>query len=225
MKRSVAAVLAIAFLVLAAAWAIWSYATGGFVRVLFASSGDATQSLDTLRGLLARWGRLAPLIYTLAVVVEVLIAPIPGTLLYAPAGALFGAFLGGTLSLAGNVIGAGLACVIGRALGERLAGRRFVGKDLGRYRELVEKRGLWVILLLRVNPLTSSDVVSYAAGVVGVPVWQVVVGTLIGMTPLCYLQSYLAQQIFQVIPGAIYWLVGVSLIYVAALVIFLARRH
>ena len=224
MKRSRAAVIAVGFLVLAAAWAIWSYAGGGFVRALFASSGDTTQSLEALRSLLARWGRLAPIIYTLAVIVEVLIAPIPGTLLYAPAGALFGAFLGGTLSLAGNVIGAGLACVIGRALGERLAGRRFVGGDLGRYRELVEKRGVWVILLLRVNPLTSSDVVSYAAGVVGVPVWQVVVGTLIGMTPLCYLQSYLAQQLFQVIPGAMYWLVGVSLVYVAALIIFLVRR-
>jgi uncharacterized membrane protein YdjX (TVP38/TMEM64 family) len=225
MKRSRITVLAVAFLVLASTWAIWSYASGGFVRVLFTSGGDTTQSLEALRGLLARWGRLAPLIYTLAVVIEVLIAPIPGTLLYAPAGALFGAFLGGTLSLAGNVIGAGIACVIGRALGERLAGRKFVGNDLGRYRELVEKRGIWVIFLLRVNPLTSSDVVSYAAGVVGVPVWQVVVGTLIGMTPLCYLQSYLAQQIFQVIPGAVYWLIGVSLIYVAALVIFLARRN
>lgn len=224
MRRSRATVLAVACLVLAAVWAIWSYASGGFVRALFAGADDATQSLDALRGLLARWGRLAPLVYTLAVVVEVLVAPIPGTLLYAPAGALFGAFLGGTLSLAGNVIGAGVACVIGRALGERLAGRRFVGTDLTRYRELVQARGVWVILLLRVNPLTSSDVVSYAAGVVGVPVWQVVVGTLIGMTPLCYLQSYLAQQLFQVIPGAMYWLIGVSVVYVVALLIFLLRK-
>ena len=224
MKWTRATVLAFAFLVLAVIWAIWSYASGGFVRLLFASAGDPAQSLETLRSLLARWGRLAPLIYTLAVVVEVLIAPIPGTLLYAPAGALFGAFFGGTLSLAGNVIGAGLACVIGRVLGERLGGRKFVGKDLGRYRELVEKRGLWVIFLLRVNPLTSSDVVSYAAGVVGVPVWQVVVGTLIGMTPLCYLQSYLAEQLFQIIPGAMYWLVGVGLIYVVALILYLTRR-
>src|SRR5580765_3852720 len=103
MKRSRATILSVAFLVLAAVWATWSYAGGGFVRALFASAGDSAQSLDALRGLLARWGRLAPLIYTLAVVVEVLIAPIPGTLLYAPAGALFGAFVGGTLSLVGNV--------------------------------------------------------------------------------------------------------------------------
>ena len=36
----------------------------------------------------ASWGPLAPVVYTLAVVVEVIVAPIPGTLLYAPAGAI-----------------------------------------------------------------------------------------------------------------------------------------
>lgn len=225
MKRSWVTVAVFAIVISLCVWAIWSYATGGFIRVLFAggrTTGD--DSLVALRQVLARWGRLAPLIYTAAVVVEVVIAPIPGTLLYAPAGAIFGAFLGGTLSLIGNVIGAGLACVIGRILGERLAGRRFVGSDLGKYRELVEKRGVWMILLLRANPLTSSDVVSYAAGIVGVPVWQVLVGTLIGMLPLCYLQSYFAEQVFQIIPGAVYWLIGVSLIYVIALVVFLIRK-
>ena len=224
MKPRLSTVLACTAVVACIVWAAWSYATHGFVHMLMAHPADNAASLTALRQLLARWGSLAPIIYIAAVVVEVVIAPIPGTLLYAPAGAVFGAFLGGTLSLIGNVIGAGLACVIGRALGDRLATRRFVGGDLGKYRKLVQKRGLWVILLLRVNPLTSSDVVSYAAGVVGVPVWQVLVGTLIGMLPLCYAQSYFAEQIFQIIPGAMYWLIAVSLIYVIALVMFLIKR-
>ena len=52
--------------------------------------------------------------------VEVVVAPIPGTMLYAPGGVIFGGFLGGLLSLAGNVIGAGIACRLMRAfLGDR----------------------------------------------------------------------------------------------------------
>ena len=212
---------------LAIAAAVWSYATGGTVRVLVDSAGslgDSSQTLDALRAALDRWGRLAPAVYVAAVVVEVLVAPIPGTLLYAPAGALFGGFLGGTLSLIGNTLGAAIACGVGSALGEGALARRIEGTKLAAYRTAIQQRGLWVVLLLRINPLTSSDLVSYMAGAVGVPIWRVALGTFIGMAPLCYAQSYLAEQIFEILPGAVYVLVAAGIIYVLALVIWLTRK-
>jgi len=152
------------------------------------------------------------------------VAPIPGTLLYAPAGALFGGFLGGTLSLIGNTLGAAIACGVGSALGEGALARRIEGTKLAAYRTAIQQRGLWVVLLLRINPLTSSDLVSYMAGAVGVPIWRVALGTFIGMAPLCYAQSYLAEQIFEILPGAVYVLVAAGIIYVLALVIWLTRK-
>ena len=213
---------------LAIAAAVWSYITGGTVRVLVdgaGSFGDSSQTLDALRAALDRWGRLAPAVYVAAVVIEVLVAPIPGTLLYAPAGALFGGFLGGTLSLIGNTIGAAIACGVGSALGEGALARRIEGTKLAAYRTAIQQRGLWVVLLLRINPLTSSDIVSYMAGAVGVPIWRVALGTFIGMAPLCYAQSYLAEQIFEILPGAIYVLFAAGIIYVLALVIWLTRKE
>ncbi len=59
-----------------------------------------------------------------------------------------------------------------------------------------------MIVLLRANPFTSSDLVSYAAGAFGVPVTRVALGTLIGMAPLCYLQAYLAESLFEILPGS-----------------------
>ena len=221
--RHAYAVLAFA---LAIAVAVWSYITGGTVRVLVDSAGsfgDSSQTLDALRAALNRWGRLAPAVYVAAVVIEVLVAPIPGTLLYAPAGALFGGFLGGTLSLIGNTLGAAIACGVGSALGEGALLRRIEGTKLAAYRTAIQQRGLWVVLLLRINPLTSSDLVSYMAGAVGVPIWRVALGTFIGMAPLCYAQSYLAEQIFEILPGAVYVLVAAGIIYVLALVIWLTR--
>lgn len=220
MKRPL---IAAAVLAAAAGLAWWSYSTGGLVAVLAARTGDG-HAIDALRAYLDKWGSLAPLVYVCAVVLEVLIAPIPGTLLYAPAGALFGGFLGGTLSLIGNVIGAAIACGIGRALGEHALAAKLKSPDLARYRELVLARGVWVVTLLRVNPLTSSDLVSYAAGVVGVPVWRVALGTFIGMAPLCYAQSYLSEQLFQIIPGALYFVIAAGLAYVLVLVLYLRRK-
>jgi uncharacterized membrane protein YdjX (TVP38/TMEM64 family) len=211
-----------AFLILGAlAW--WSYSAGGFVFALVETTGDRSQSLEVLRQYLASWGAFGPIVYLLIVIVEVLVAPLPGTLLYAPGGAIFGGFLGGSISLAGNVIGAGLACVIARFFGEPLA-RSLDSARLTAIREALTARGLWLILLLRLNPLTSSDLVSYAAGLVGVPVWKVVAGTLIGMAPLCYAQAYLADRLFRVFPESIWAVVALGLAYAAAVVWIVFRR-
>ena len=220
-------VVALVAFALAIAGAIWSYLSGGTVRVLVDNAGsfsDSSLTIESLRTALNRWGRLAPMVYVAAVVIEVLVAPIPGTLLYAPAGALFGGLWGGTLSLIGNTIGAAIACGVGSAVGERALTRRIEGTRLAAYRDSIRDRGVYVVLLLRVNPLTSSDLVSYLAGAVGVPVWRVALGTFVGMAPLCYAQSYLAEQLFDVLPGAVYWLAAAGLVYIAALLIWLTRR-
>ena len=199
--------------------------TAGFVHVLVSGTPGQGPWLERVRVTVAGWGRLAPLVYTLAVIVEVIVAPIPGTLLDAPAGAIFGGCVGGSLSLAGNVIGAAICCVIGRMLGERVLAERVDGSQLGRYRTLLEQRGLWLVMLLRLNPLTTSDLVSYAAGVAGVSPWKVALGTLFGLGPWCYLQAYFAEQVFEVVPGA-YLVAGAIALTVVLLAVlaFGARR-
>jgi uncharacterized membrane protein YdjX (TVP38/TMEM64 family) len=205
------------------AWAIYSYLSGGFVHLLVIGTPGQGPWLERVRAVVAGWGPFAPVVYTLAVVAEVIVAPIPGTLLYAPAGAIFGGFVGGTLSLVGNVVGAAICCVIGQMLGERVVAARADGSHLERYRTLLEERGLWLVLLLRLNPLTTSDLVSYAAGVASVPPWKVAVGTFFGLAPWCYLQAYFAERVFEVVPGP--YLVAGGLALVALLLGVLVFGH
>lgn len=211
----------------AVAAAAWSWLSGGLIRVLADGAsqlGDNQAQLDALRAALDSWGPLAPGVYVLAVVLEVLVAPIPGTLLYAPAGALFGGLLGGTLSLIGNTIGAAIATGIGKALGEEAVARRLEGTRLARHQDAIRQRSFWIVLILRLNPLTSSDLVSYAAGALGVPIWRVALATFIGMAPLCFVQAYLAQEIFAILPGAFYILGAALVAYVGFVVVWLVRR-
>ncbi len=221
MRRGSLALLIV--LVVLIGWAVLSYATEGLVYVLVTGTPDQGPWLDRLRAAVASWGPFAPVVYTAIVVVEVVVAPIPGTLLYAPGGAIFGGFLGGTLSLIGNVIGAAISCLLGGAIGERLFGAASAG-EIGRYRERLQARGLWVVLLLRANPLTSSDLVSYAAGIAGVPAWKVAAGTLVGMAPLCYLQAYFAARIFELIPGRVVAAGGI-LVVIAIVVMIVSGRQ
>jgi uncharacterized membrane protein YdjX (TVP38/TMEM64 family) len=206
------------------AGALFSYLTSGFIHVLVTGSPDQGPWLERVRDAVAGWGRLAPVVYTLIVVIEVVVAPIPGALLYAPGGAIFGGFLGGTLSLVGNVVGAAICCALGAIIGERMLGTQSSSPQFAQYRERLGKRGLWVVLLLRANPLTSSDLVSYAAGMAGVPPWKVAAGTLVGMAPLCYVQAYFAEQVFTLVPGSILVGGGVLLVLIVVVVLSVGRK-
>jgi uncharacterized membrane protein YdjX (TVP38/TMEM64 family) len=215
---------ALAAVVVLAIWAVWSYRTGGLVSALTSGAATTDFSVETIRQLVGRWGAFAPLAYVLVVIVEVLVAPIPGTILYVPGGAIFGGFLGGTLSLAGNVAGAAIACWLMRALGTRRLTAWLAGRNPARYRQLVDQKGVWVIFLLRVNPLTTSDLVSYAAGLAGVRVRHVAIGTLFGMAPLCYAQAYLAEELFKLLPAPGWWLVASCLVWALIVIWVLLRR-
>jgi uncharacterized membrane protein YdjX (TVP38/TMEM64 family) len=190
----------------------WSYATGGILYVLL-HSGTAEEKVAALRAFFDGFGVAAPLAYVGFVILEVVIAPIPGTMLYAPGGVIFGGFWGGFLSLAGNVIGAGVACQLMRLFLGHRAEEYLERSALARYEERITRHGGWVVFLLRVNPLTSSDLVSYAAGLTHLPVWKLMLGTLAGMAPLCFAQSYLAEGLLTAFPTLVYPLVAACVIY------------
>ncbi len=202
----------------------WSYRTDGIVAALLQPGASADQRVESLRTFFQGWGALAPVVYVGFVTIEVVVAPIPGLMLYAPGGLVFGGFWGGLLSLVGNVLGAGIAAEMMRTFrGDRV--QRLLSKP--KIRALVERlsdAGAWVIFALRVNPLTTSDLVSYAAGLAGIPTWKVMLGTFFGMAPLCFVQAYLANELFRVVPWLIYPLILLCVAY-AGIALYVVRRY
>ena len=69
------------------------------------------------------FGALAPLIYTGAFSLQILLAPVPGNFMGLMGGYLFGAALGTLYSVAGLTLGAGLAMLIARRFGRPLLER------------------------------------------------------------------------------------------------------
>ncbi|MBI2421591.1 MAG: TVP38/TMEM64 family protein [Candidatus Hydrogenedentes bacterium] len=202
--------------------AAWSWYTGGIFAVLLDGGASAETKVRALQDFFLAWGPWAPLVYILFVVVEVTVAPIPGAMLYAPGGLLFGGLLGGLYSLIGNVIGAAIAWTLMRVLGETAFGLRF-RHALGPYEAPLQRGGFWIVLGLRINPLTSSDLVSYAAGFTGIAAWKVLLATALGMAPQCWLQSYLADALFTLFPQLVYPLVAACALYFAIVVWILVR--
>lgn len=218
LARQIATACAWAALVASVVATAWSWWTGGIVFDLVRSDLTAAVKIERLREFFAAFGPAAPLVYFLLVTAEVVVAPIPGLMLYAPGGVIFGAFWGGAISLAGNVAGAGVACVIARSLRPERLEHWFEAEKLARVRAGLEEYGGWLVFLLRLNPLTSSDVVSYAAGLTEIRVRTVMLATAAGMAPLCFAQAWLAESLLAAFPHLIYGLVLACAVYFLVIV-------
>jgi uncharacterized membrane protein YdjX (TVP38/TMEM64 family) len=202
---------------------LWSWASHGIVFDLTRPDWQAAQRMDRLKSFFLNCGPWAPLAYVGFVTVEVVIAPIPGLLLYAPGGLIFGPVMGGLLAVLGNTLGAGLACLLTRSLNP--AGLRKLGdlSSTSRWQAALEHRGAWLVFLLRLNPLTSCDLLSYAAGLTRIPVWQVMLATGSGMAPLCFGQSWLSDRLLTAVPQLIYPLMIAGAAYLVAVAVVVRR--
>jgi uncharacterized membrane protein YdjX (TVP38/TMEM64 family) len=214
---------AAAMLLILVGLAGWSFASGGVVHTVLGRDLSAAEKIDRLKLFFADLGAAAPLAYVAMVTGEVVLAPLPGAMLYAPGGILFGGFWGGLLSLIGNVLGAGLACQIMRTFGRAWFERFLDRGSLRKYEARLVRSGVWIVFLLRVNPLTSSDFVSYGAGATALPLWKLMLGTALGMAPLCFAQSYLADEILTAFPKLLYPLLAACVAYTILVVVVAGR--
>lgn len=203
--------------------AAWSYGTQGLVFDLLRSDWNAEQRVERLKSFFHDCGPWAPVAYTGFVTLEVVVAPIPGLMLYAPGGLIFGPWLGGALALLGNALGSGVACVLARSVSSRWVEDSCSAPSSQRLQCALERRGSWLIFLLRLNPLTSSDLLSWVAGLTRIPVWQVMLATGLGMAPLCFGQSWLSDQLFTRLPQLIYPLLAAGVLYIAVVIVILQR--
>lgn len=215
--------LAVVSIVVLLSLVIWSWIGGGIVGVLLDRDVPNATKLEHVRHVFDGFGVLAPVAYVAAVVVEVVVAPLPGLALYAPGGLIFGGFWGGLLSLIGNVIGAGIAFGLARTLGQETASRYLESSTLAATERRLAARGTWIVFLIRVNPLTSSDLVSYAAGLSSMRLRDLLLGTTAGMAPLCWIQAYAASGLVEAFPWLIEPLLALALAYVIAAVWLLRR--
>jgi uncharacterized membrane protein YdjX (TVP38/TMEM64 family) len=150
--------------------------------------------VDDVRRTVAATGPVAPLTYI--VVSGVLGAVfVPGPILAAGSGALFGPVLGVFVTLGATVGTATIACLIGRRAGRDCARALLGANRADRLDQLIERRGLWAVVGQRFVPGISDALASYAFGAFGVPLWQIAVGAFIGSAPRAFVYTALGASI------------------------------
>ncbi len=150
--------------------------------------------VEYIRGLVASTGPLAPLAYVV-VSATLGVALVPGPLLAAGSGFLFGPTLGTFVTLGATVGTAIIASLAGRR-GGRESARGLLGPQRSeRIDRLIARGGLWAVVGQRLVPGISDALASYAFGAFGVPLWQMAVGAFIGSMPRAFVYTALGASI------------------------------
>jgi uncharacterized membrane protein YdjX (TVP38/TMEM64 family) len=150
--------------------------------------------VEDVRRAVAATGPAAPLTY---VVVSAVLGAIfvPGPILAAGSGVLFGPVLGTFVTLGATVGTATITGLVGRRAGRASAHALLGTRRADRLDAQIERWGLWAVVGQRFVPGISDALASYAFGAFGVPLWQLAVGAFIGSAPRAFVYTALGASI------------------------------
>ena len=153
-------------------------------------------NLDQVVQLIRSWGVAAPLMSVLLMIAQAIVAPLPAFLMTAANGMIFGAFWGSAISWFGALMGALASFYIARLFGD-VALVKIVRnqKAIKFIKHAGEKRGFYMILIARLLPFISFDIISYMAGLSGIRPWSFIFGTALGMLPATIIYSSIGNEI------------------------------
>lgn len=141
-------------------------------------------------------GSFAPMTYIALMIIAIIISPIPASPLTIFGGVLFGPWLGMLYTLIGATIGAILAFLIARFflrdyISKQVEGNKFYQRIKGESNRNITG----IILITRLMPHVSFDIVSYAAGLTSLNILVFAFVTFVGMIPIVFLLSFFGAVI------------------------------
>ena len=162
---------------------------------LLDETGTLTTILDgaQLRDTIARLGVWGPLAIVALMVLAIMVSPIPSAPIAMAAGAAYGHVWGTLYVLLGAEIGAlaafGVSRWVGAATLRRWFGDRLTVGFLGSQNALTG-----IVLVSRLLPFISFDIVSYAAGLTVISFWRFALATLVGIAPASFLLAHFGGE-------------------------------
>ena len=181
------------------------------------ASGD----FQKVKEFVASYGIYAALISFLLMVFQSVAAPLPAFLITFANASLFGWWKGAILSWSSAMAGAALCFFLSRALG-RDAAEKFTSKaGLQHIDGYFEKYGKHTILICRLLPFVSFDIVSYAAGLTSMSFGSFFLATGIGQLPATIVYSYVGGMLTG---GARLFVMGLLILFALSVLVVLLKK-
>ena len=181
---------------LAAAALAYALIPGVRVWVGTATNALARGDIRFLRDYLLGFGPWAPVVSALLMVLQSVAAPLPAFVVTFANGLLFGWVWGAALSWSSAMAGASLCFWIARSFGRPAVDKLAGGSHALDVSDMFfERYGDRAVLIARLLPFVSFDIISYGAGLTSMAFWPFFWATGLGQLPATLIYSYLGQNL------------------------------
>ena len=181
----------------------------------------ATGDFTVVRAFVESYGSYAAAVSFGLMILQSVAAPLPAFLITFANANLFGWWQGAILSWTSAMAGAALCFYIARVLGRDAAEKLTNKAGLRQIDVFFEKYGKNTILICRLLPFVSFDIVSYGAGLTSMPFWSFFVATGIGQLPATIVYSYVGGMLTG---GARFLVTGLLLLFALSALIYLVKK-
>lgn len=180
-----------------------------------------TGNFDDMHAFIAQYGKWAMAISFMLMVFQSIAAPLPAFFITLTNANLFGWWQGCILSWVSSMTGAAMCFWIARILGRDVVEKICTKGALLSIEEFFAKYGKRCILVARLLPFISFDIVSYAAGLTAMDFWGFFIATGVGQMPACIVYSYVGGMLTG---GAKKMFIGLMCLFALAIVVILIKQ-
>lgn len=177
--------------------------------------------LEALKEYILSFGVWAPIISFTLMILQSIAAPLPAFMITFSNAALFGWWKGAILSWVSSMAGAALCFYIAKLLGRNTAEKLTSKFALDSIDDFFKKYGRHTILIARLLPFISFDVVSYAAGLTSMSFLSFFIATGIGQLPATIIYSYVGGML---VGGAKMMVFGLLTLFALSVLIFVVKK-
>ncbi|MCR1954484.1 TVP38/TMEM64 family protein [Clostridioides mangenotii] len=181
----------------------------------------SSMNLDGVIEYIRSFGAWAVVISFSLMIFQSIAAPIPAFLITFANAAIFGWWQGALLSWTSAMAGAALCFFIANILGRDVAEKLTSKTALESIDVFFEKYGKHTILICRLLPFMSFDIVSYAAGLTSMSFMSFIVATGIGQLPATLIYSYVGGMLTG---GAKKFVMGLLILFAVSVLIFMIKK-
>lgn len=177
--------------------------------------------VEAIKEYILSFGIWAPIISFLLMVFQSVAAPLPAFLITFANASLFGWVKGALLSWSSAMAGATLCFYIARIYGRNTAEKLTSKFALEEIDKFFDKYGDYAILIARLLPFISFDIVSYAAGLTAMGFWSFFWATGLGQLPATLVYSYVGGMLTG---GTKKFVFGLLILFSLSILIYLMKR-
>lgn len=178
-------------------------------------------NVDVARNYILSFDIWAPIVSFLLMVFQSLIIPLPAFIITFANAGLFGWIRGAVLSWSSAMAGAALCFFIAKYYGRSVVEKLTSKFALDSIDVFFKKYGKFAILIARLLPFVSFDIVSYAAGLTSMSFWSFFWATGLGQLPATIVYSYVGDMLTGTVKT---FVMGLLILFALSVLIFLIKQ-